>query len=55
MLRIRGELRLKQGQCELAEADSRDAIALARGIGANAWELRSTMSLARLRPTRLPE
>jgi predicted ATPase len=48
MLRLRGELRLKNGQPELAEADFGEAIALARQIGAKAWELRTTMSLARL-------
>jgi tetratricopeptide (TPR) repeat protein len=47
-LRIRGELRLKQGQTAVAEADFRDAIALAACMGAKAWELRATMSLARL-------
>jgi tetratricopeptide (TPR) repeat protein len=47
-LRLRGELRLKQGHTELAEVDFRDAIALARSMGAKAWELRATMSLARL-------
>jgi hypothetical protein len=47
-LRIRGELRLKQGNRQLAEADFRDSIAMARRMGAKAWELRSTMSLARL-------
>jgi predicted ATPase len=47
-LRIRGELRLKQGQTEPAEADFREAIALAQEMGAKAWELRATMSLARL-------
>jgi predicted ATPase len=46
--RIRGELRLKQGPIEPAEADFREAIALAQKIGAKAWELRATMSLARL-------
>ena len=46
--RIRGELRLKQGQTDLAEADFREAIALARRMGAKAWELRATISLARL-------
>ena len=50
-LRLRGELRLKQGQTELAEADFREAIALARNMGAKAWELRATMSLARLLAT----
>ncbi len=33
---------------ELAEADFREAIALAQSMGAKAWELRATMSLARL-------
>ena len=36
------------GQTELAEADFRDSIAMARTMGAKAWELRATMSLARL-------
>ena len=35
-------------QTELAEADFRDAIALARKMRAKLWELRATMSLARL-------
>jgi tetratricopeptide (TPR) repeat protein len=47
-LRLRGELRLKKKQTELAEADFREAIALARGMGAKAWELRATTSLANL-------
>jgi tetratricopeptide (TPR) repeat protein len=47
-LRVRGELHLDQGQTELAEVDFRDAIALAKKIGAKAWELRATMSLGRL-------
>ena len=45
---IRGELRLIQGQVELAEADFREAIALARSMGAKAHELSATMGLARL-------
>jgi tetratricopeptide (TPR) repeat protein len=45
-LRLRGELRLKQGQMELAEADFRKAIELAQKIGAKTWELRATTSLA---------
>ena len=45
-LRLRGQLRLKQREIELAEADFREAIALARSMGAKAWELRATMSLA---------
>jgi hypothetical protein len=47
-LRIRGELRLKQGAPQLAEADFRDSIAMARAMGAKAWELRTTLGLARL-------
>jgi len=47
-LRLRGELRLKRGQPQLAETDFNDAIALAQKIGAKALELRTTMSLARL-------
>jgi class 3 adenylate cyclase/tetratricopeptide (TPR) repeat protein len=47
-LRVRGELRLKKGQAELAEADFRDSISLARSMGAKAWELRTIMSLAHL-------
>ncbi|MBV8053819.1 MAG: AAA family ATPase [Deltaproteobacteria bacterium] len=47
-LRMRGELRLKQGHTELAEADFREAIVLAQKMGAKAYELRTTMSLARL-------
>jgi tetratricopeptide (TPR) repeat protein len=45
---IRGELRLKQGQAELAEAAFRESLAFAQKMGAKAWELRTTMSLARL-------
>jgi class 3 adenylate cyclase/tetratricopeptide (TPR) repeat protein len=44
----RGALRLTQGQTELAEADLREAIALAQQMGAKMLELRATMSLARL-------
>jgi predicted ATPase len=51
ILRARGELRLKLGQNELAEADFREAIALAQKMSAKAWELRATMSLARLLAT----
>jgi class 3 adenylate cyclase/tetratricopeptide (TPR) repeat protein/ribosomal protein L40E len=47
-LRLRGEIRLEQGKGELGEASLREAIALARKIGAKAWELRATTSLARL-------
>ena len=48
MLRIRGELRFKLGRTGLADEDFRDSIAMARSMGAKAWELRTTMSLARL-------
>jgi len=47
-LRVRGELRLDRGQIEFAEADFHEAIALARSMGAKAWELRANTSLARL-------
>jgi class 3 adenylate cyclase/tetratricopeptide (TPR) repeat protein len=47
-LRVRGELRLRQGDSGLAEADFREAISLAQKMGAKAWELRATSSLARL-------
>jgi len=47
-LRIRGELRLKQGNTGLAKADFREAIALAQSMSAKSWELRATVSLARL-------
>ena len=48
ILSCRGELRLKVGNPELAEADFREAIALAQRMGAKSLELRATMSLARL-------
>jgi ATP/maltotriose-dependent transcriptional regulator MalT len=48
LLRVRGELRGKQGQIELAEKDFRDAIALAQKMSAKSRELRATTSLARL-------
>jgi len=44
-VRIRGELQLRLGRVDAAEADFRDAIALAQKIGAKAWELRAAMSL----------
>jgi tetratricopeptide (TPR) repeat protein len=47
-IRILGEIRLKMGQAELAEADFREAITLAQSMSAKAWELRTTISLARL-------
>jgi len=48
VLTRRGELRFKLGQSELAEADFREAIALAQKMSAKSWELRATTSLARL-------
>ena len=47
-LRICGELWLRQEQTGLAERDFHESIALARRMGAKAWELRTTISLARL-------
>jgi tetratricopeptide (TPR) repeat protein len=47
-LRMRGELRFKQGRTQLAEADFRAAIELAQEMSAKAWELRTMMSLTRL-------
>jgi len=47
-LTCRGELRLTLGQTELAEADFREAVTLARTMRAKAFELRATTSLARL-------
>jgi tetratricopeptide (TPR) repeat protein len=48
IFRLRGELHLKTRQPDLAQADFRDSISLARSMGAKGWELRTTMSLARL-------
>jgi predicted ATPase len=47
-LTLGGELRPKNGQAELAEADFLDSIVLILSMGAKVWELRSTMSLSRL-------
>jgi tetratricopeptide (TPR) repeat protein len=47
-LRIRGVLRFRQGQTVSAEADFREAIALAQKMTAKSWELRATTSLARM-------
>jgi predicted ATPase len=47
-LRLRGVIQLKLGQEELAEADFRNSLADAQSMGAKAWELRTTTSLARL-------
>ena len=52
ILRLRGELRRTNRDIGMAAADFREAIALARRMGARAWELRATMSLARLLATR---
>jgi predicted ATPase len=51
MLTLRGELRLEQGQTELAEADFREAITLAQKMDAKMLELQATTSLARLLAT----
>jgi predicted ATPase len=47
-LRVRGELRVKQGATEAAKTDFRDAIAHAQKMCARMSELRASMSLARL-------
>jgi predicted ATPase len=48
--RLRGELLLMQDSSNVVEADScfRTAIEVARRQSAKSWELRATMSLARL-------
>jgi class 3 adenylate cyclase/tetratricopeptide (TPR) repeat protein len=53
VFRLRGELRLQSGatgkvHCDLAEQDFREAIGLARQMGAKSDELRATTSLAGL-------
>jgi hypothetical protein len=48
ILRLRGQSRLILGDPELAEADFREAIALAQKMEAKAWELRAVTSLSRL-------
>jgi len=45
--RVRGELRLRKGMSELAEADFREAITLSQKMSAKMLELRATTSLAR--------
>jgi tetratricopeptide (TPR) repeat protein len=45
---LRGELQMNQGRSRLAETDFQKALTLARSMGAKAFELRVTMSLARL-------
>jgi hypothetical protein len=47
-LTTRGELWLKAGQPEPAEADFLEAVALAQKMSAKSWEVRATTSLARL-------
>ena len=47
-LTLRGELRIKRGQSELAKADFHEVLACARNMGAKMLELRATVSLARL-------
>jgi len=47
-LRVRGDLQLKVADAARAAADFRDAFALARSMGAKAWELRAATSLAQL-------
>ena len=44
----RGELHLKRGDETPADRDFREAIGAARRIGSKAYELRATISLARL-------
>lgn len=46
--RVRGELRLMGGDRVAAEADFREAIAIAQRMSAKSWELRATTSLAHL-------
>ena len=47
-LRVRGEIQLTLGQSALAEASFREAIMLAQQMDAKAWQLRTTVNLARL-------
>jgi tetratricopeptide (TPR) repeat protein len=48
ILRMRGDIRIKLGQHDLAEADFHEAIAHAQKMSAKSLELRATASLARL-------
>jgi class 3 adenylate cyclase len=48
LLNCRGELRLKMGEPDLAEADFRNGIAFSQKLSAKGLELRVTTSLARL-------
>jgi tetratricopeptide (TPR) repeat protein len=47
-LRIRGELSFMKGNSEQAETDFHEALTLAQSMSARSYELRATMSLARL-------
>jgi class 3 adenylate cyclase/tetratricopeptide (TPR) repeat protein len=47
-LSLKAELRVKLGEAGPAEAGFHEAIALAQKTGAKGWELRATMSLARV-------
>jgi len=47
-LKVRGGLRLKVGQIEMAEVDFREAIELAKKTGAKAWEIRAAMGLVQI-------
>ena len=47
--RLKGQLLLRQGHSEAAEELYRKALNIAEEQGAKLWELRSAMSLARLR------
>ena len=48
LLRLRGELLLRSGRTDAAEASMRAALALASSQGARSLELRAAMSLCRL-------
>jgi len=48
VLRIRGEVKVLQGQFDLAEEAFRDSLVQARDQGAKSWELRTSLSYARL-------
>src|SRR5258708_6503998 len=48
----RGELRVLRGEADLAKTDFQQATTLAQEMGAGAWELRSTLSMAKLQRSR---
>ncbi|HUA33353.1 MAG TPA: adenylate/guanylate cyclase domain-containing protein [Candidatus Binataceae bacterium] len=52
ILRCRGDLRIRTGQQDAAEADFREAIRLAREMNTKCWEIRAATSLARLLASR---